>query len=147
MADMNINDAKARLAASKQLYNDTIAAAAAIHDRDKIQYCVDEWICNGDDAAELDLQNKQLTELPDNLPDNLQKINCYCLWLLIVFLYSERDRSSNRTAVSSIDRCFCLETFPEEIRLWIKAGAIKSWMEEEQDEWVLYTEWNVIGEQ
>lgn len=35
----------------------------------------------------------------------------------------------------------------EEIRLRIKAGAIRSWKEKQQDKWVLFTEWNVIGEQ
>ena len=35
----------------------------------------------------------------------------------------------------------------EEIRLRIKAGAVRSWYEKGNDEYVLYTEWNVIGEQ
>lgn len=36
----------------------------------------------------------------------------------------------------------------EEVRLRIKAGAIKSWYEGgEAAGWTLYTEWNVIGEQ
>lgn len=35
----------------------------------------------------------------------------------------------------------------EEIRLRIKAGAIRSWFEKKATEIVLYTEWNVIGEQ
>ena len=35
----------------------------------------------------------------------------------------------------------------EEIRLRIKAGAIKIWAEKPKKEWTLYTEWNVIGEQ
>lgn len=34
----------------------------------------------------------------------------------------------------------------EEVRLRIKAGAIRSWYEKNTDSWVLYTEWNVIGE-
>ena len=34
-----------------------------------------------------------------------------------------------------------------EVELRIKAGAIKSWIEKEADQWVLYTEWNVIGQQ
>lgn len=34
----------------------------------------------------------------------------------------------------------------EEIKLRLKAGAIKSWYEKESSGWVLYTEWNVIGE-
>jgi len=35
----------------------------------------------------------------------------------------------------------------EEVRLRIKAGAIKSWYEKQSEQWILYTEWNVIGEQ
>lgn len=35
----------------------------------------------------------------------------------------------------------------EEVRLRIKAGAIRSFYKEESGQWVLYTEWNVIGEQ
>ena len=34
-----------------------------------------------------------------------------------------------------------------ERKLRIQAGAIRSWMEKDEDRWVLYTEWNVIGEQ
>lgn len=33
----------------------------------------------------------------------------------------------------------------EEIRLRIKAGAIRSWIANESDQLILYTEWNVIG--
>ena len=39
------------------------------------------------------------------------------------------------------------ERLEEDVRLRIKAGAIKSWIEEESDKWILCTEWNVIGEQ
>ncbi len=35
----------------------------------------------------------------------------------------------------------------EEVRLRIKAGAIKCWYEEKSDGFILFTEWNVIGEQ
>lgn len=36
----------------------------------------------------------------------------------------------------------------EEVRLRIKAGAIRSWYEKNGTQgWILYTEWNVIGEQ
>ncbi|WP_157608134.1 hypothetical protein [Teredinibacter turnerae] len=34
----------------------------------------------------------------------------------------------------------------EDVRLRIKAGAIRSWYEKKSDYWVLFTEWNVIGE-
>ncbi len=34
----------------------------------------------------------------------------------------------------------------EAVRLRIKAGAIKSWYQKESGQWILYTEWNVIGE-
>jgi hypothetical protein len=34
----------------------------------------------------------------------------------------------------------------EEVRLRIKAGAIRSWYEMVNEEYILYTEWNVIGE-
>lgn len=35
----------------------------------------------------------------------------------------------------------------EEVRLRIKAGAIRSWYEKnEKQGWILYTEWNVLGE-
>ena len=34
----------------------------------------------------------------------------------------------------------------EEVKLRLKAGAIRSWFEHVEDHWVLYTEWNVIGE-
>ena len=35
----------------------------------------------------------------------------------------------------------------EEVRLRIKAGAIKSWYEKNGKQgWILYTEWNVLGE-
>jgi hypothetical protein len=39
------------------------------------------------------------------------------------------------------------ERLDEEVKLRIKAGAIKSWYEKESNQLVLYTEWNVIGEQ
>jgi hypothetical protein len=39
------------------------------------------------------------------------------------------------------------EQIEEEISLRIKAGAIRSWVEEQTDNWMLCTEWNVIGEQ
>jgi len=35
----------------------------------------------------------------------------------------------------------------KEVQLRIKAGAIRSWIEEAPDKWTLCTEWNVIGEQ
>jgi hypothetical protein len=35
----------------------------------------------------------------------------------------------------------------EEVRLKIKAGAIRSWYEKSTEGYILYTEWNVIGEQ
>jgi hypothetical protein len=34
-----------------------------------------------------------------------------------------------------------------EIKLRIKAGAIRSWSEKTADSIILYTEWNVLGEQ
>jgi len=34
-----------------------------------------------------------------------------------------------------------------EIQLRLKAGAIRSWVEEQQPKWTLKTEWNVYGEQ
>lgn len=34
----------------------------------------------------------------------------------------------------------------EEVRLRIKAGAIRSWIEKNSEFWILATEWNVIGE-
>jgi hypothetical protein len=37
----------------------------------------------------------------------------------------------------------CLE---EEVKLRVKAGAIRSWFEKNSEHWTLYTEWNVIGE-
>lgn len=43
----------------------------------------------------------------------------------------------------SIDRA----AVEEEVRLRIRAGAIRSWIEEAPGRWVLLTEWNVIGEQ
>lgn len=40
------------------------------------------------------------------------------------------------------------ERLKEEVRLRIKAGAIRSWYEKQKDNsYILYTEWNVIGEQ
>lgn len=38
------------------------------------------------------------------------------------------------------------ERLLEEVRLRIKAGAIRSWYEKQDESWMLYTEWNVIGE-
>jgi hypothetical protein len=38
------------------------------------------------------------------------------------------------------------EQLETERKLRIKAGAIRSWSEESADGWVLYTEWNVIGQ-
>lgn len=35
----------------------------------------------------------------------------------------------------------------EEVRLRIKAGAIRSWIEKVADGFIIRTEWNVIGEQ
>lgn len=35
----------------------------------------------------------------------------------------------------------------EEVKLRLKATAIKSWYEKNNDGFVLFTEWNVIGEQ
>ena len=35
----------------------------------------------------------------------------------------------------------------EEVRLRMKAGAIRSWYEKKDDGFTLYTEWNIIGEQ
>ena len=35
----------------------------------------------------------------------------------------------------------------EEIRLRIKAGAIRCWVDASAPKWTLKTEWNVIGEQ
>ncbi len=35
----------------------------------------------------------------------------------------------------------------DEIKLRIKAGAIRSWYEKKSDGYILYTEWNVLGEQ
>lgn len=34
-----------------------------------------------------------------------------------------------------------------EIKLRLKAGAIKSWVDKNEPKWTLKTEWNVIGEQ
>jgi hypothetical protein len=34
-----------------------------------------------------------------------------------------------------------------EVKLRIKAGAIRSWFDKDSDNYVLYTEWNVLGEQ
>ena len=39
------------------------------------------------------------------------------------------------------------ERLDEEVRLRIKAAAIRSWYEEGSGQWILYTEWNVVGEQ
>lgn len=39
------------------------------------------------------------------------------------------------------------EEMEEARRLRILAGAIRSWVDERDEEWVLYTEWNVIGGQ
>jgi hypothetical protein len=39
------------------------------------------------------------------------------------------------------------ERLDKEVSLRIKAGAIKSWYEKKAGKWILYTEWNVIGEQ
>ena len=39
------------------------------------------------------------------------------------------------------------EDLDGEIRLRVKAGAIRSWVEDNGDNWILWTEWNVIGEQ
>lgn len=35
----------------------------------------------------------------------------------------------------------------EEVKLRLKAGAIKSWYERSPENFILFTEWNVIGEQ
>ena len=35
----------------------------------------------------------------------------------------------------------------KEIQLRVKAGAIRSWVEDNAPKWTLKTEWNVIGEQ
>jgi len=43
----------------------------------------------------------------------------------------------------SIDRA----SIDREIELRIKAGAIRSWIDEQASKWTLKTEWNVIGEQ
>ena len=51
------------------------------------------------------------------------------------------------TTKEPFEKSVTKEQLDEEIRLRIKAGAIKSWVEEESDKWILYTEWNVIGEQ
>jgi hypothetical protein len=40
-----------------------------------------------------------------------------------------------------------VERMEEEVRLRIKATAIRSWFEKHGEQWVLFTEWNVIGEQ
>jgi hypothetical protein len=37
------------------------------------------------------------------------------------------------------------ERIDAEIQLRIKAGAIRSWIEEKEPKWTLKTEWNVIG--
>jgi hypothetical protein len=44
---------------------------------------------------------------------------------------------------ASIDRA----AIEREIQLRLKAGAIRSWIEEQAPKWMLKTEWNVIGEQ
>ena len=38
------------------------------------------------------------------------------------------------------------ERLKEEVRLRIKAGAIRSYFEKQSKYWLLITEWNVIGE-
>jgi hypothetical protein len=43
----------------------------------------------------------------------------------------------------SIDR----PSIDREIELRLKAGAIRSWVDEQAPKWTLKTEWNVIGEQ
>ena len=35
----------------------------------------------------------------------------------------------------------------DEVKLRVKAGAIRSWYEKKVDGYILFTEWNVIGEQ
>jgi len=34
-----------------------------------------------------------------------------------------------------------------EIQLRLKAGAIRSWIDDKEPKWTLKTEWNIIGEQ
>ncbi len=51
------------------------------------------------------------------------------------------------TTQEPFEKSITREQLDEEVRLRIKAGAIKSWVEEKADKWILNTEWNVIGEQ
>lgn len=39
------------------------------------------------------------------------------------------------------------ESLNEEIKLRLKAGAIRSWIEKTHEALLLFTEWNIIGEQ
>jgi hypothetical protein len=39
------------------------------------------------------------------------------------------------------------DSLKDEVKLRIKAGAIRSWYERQGDGYTLFTEWNVIGEQ
>ncbi|MCX6897111.1 MAG: hypothetical protein NT105_00290 [Verrucomicrobia bacterium] len=49
---------------------------------------------------------------------------------------------TTETLDPSIDRA----SIDREIELRIKAGAIRSWVDETAPKWTLKTEWNVIGE-
>jgi hypothetical protein len=50
---------------------------------------------------------------------------------------------TTETFDSEIDQA----SIDREIQLRLKAGAIRSWIDEQSSKWTLKTEWNIIGEQ
>ncbi len=54
---------------------------------------------------------------------------------------------ATKTTREDFEKSISREKLDEEVRLRIRAGAIRSEIEDGGDKWVLVTEWNVIGEQ
>jgi hypothetical protein len=51
------------------------------------------------------------------------------------------------TTREEFDKTISRPELEEEVRLRIKAGAIRSRIEDAGGKWIIVTEWNVIGEQ
>ncbi|NVM57803.1 MAG: hypothetical protein HWN51_06770 [Desulfobacterales bacterium] len=51
------------------------------------------------------------------------------------------------TTREDFEKSISRATLEEEVRLRIRAGAIRSSTEETENKWIIVTEWNVIGEQ
>jgi len=51
------------------------------------------------------------------------------------------------TTTETFDPSIPRSSIEGEIQLRLKAGAIRSWIDEKAPQWTLRTEWNVFGEQ